>query len=156
MYGILTGYKGLLVIDFDTKALWDKLKGKFPETYTSLSMNKKLPHLYYTVDEPKSFKILDLNKETLADIQGKGKQVIGINSQLNEKKVTVWKDLPITKLKMGEIEAIFKPYRDISTIRAKTNGIETDPICQEIKDKIKIPEILSGMGVDINLSLIHI
>ena len=76
-YGVLCGCGGLVVIDFDNKEVQDEIMPKLPETFTVKSAGKGLFHLYYITEEAESFKILNLNKETLADIQGKGKQVIG-------------------------------------------------------------------------------
>jgi hypothetical protein len=78
-YGVLTGFGKLVVLDFDNLKIWRILSKKLPRTFTVLS-GSGLYHLYFSMDKTTSFKILDENKNTLIDIQGKGKQVVGANS----------------------------------------------------------------------------
>lgn len=146
--GVLCGINNLVVVDFDEKWLQDKVVPHMPRTFTALSANKGLMHKYFYVDSPESFKIMDLNKNTLADIQGPGKQVICPNSEFpNGNKSIVADDVPISTVKMADIKEWFKEFM-ISEQELKRDSIETDPTCKQIKDRITIPDILKKHGIN--------
>lgn len=77
-YGVLCGYNGLIVIDFDDQGMMDEVLGLgiLPKTFSVKTARKGLLHLYYYTDNCASWKILDKDKNTLADIQGKRKSVV--------------------------------------------------------------------------------
>lgn len=79
-YGVLCGYNNLIVIDFDDKEFQNKIVPLLPKTFTIQTANKRLFHKYYFCDNTESFKISDNEGKTLADVQGKGKMVVGPNS----------------------------------------------------------------------------
>lgn len=147
-YGIVTGYGNLLVIDFDKKEIQDEILPKLPETFMTKSAGKGLLHLYYIVDKPESFKVLDLNKETLADIQGEGKQVIGPGSILKNKEYTIAKDIDIARLDIAEIKGVFSKWINLENNINKSDRKEVDKDCEKIKEKIKIPDLLQEWGID--------
>lgn len=148
-YGIVTGFGGLLVIDFDTETIQKEVMQKLPETFTVKTAGRGLYHLYFIVDAPESFKVLDINKNTLADIQGTGKQVIGPGTELpNGKRYEIVKDIPLVKMKMTEIKFAFSGWLNIEKDIKKKEGTETDNDCKKIKEQVKVIDLLKEYGVD--------
>jgi len=79
-YGVMGGGKaGLILVDFDSKEVQDELLEKLPKTFT-VKTGSGLLHLYYFSNKFDSFKIFNEDMDTLADIQGQGKQVVGPGS----------------------------------------------------------------------------
>lgn len=147
-YGVVAGFGNLVVIDFDRKELQDEIAPKLPKTFTIKTAGKGLLHLYYFTDNQESFKVLDLNKETLADVQGKGKQVIGANSELNGKKYEIVNDVDIATVEMAEIKTCFSKWLNVEEKVNEKEKTESDPDCKKIKDKISIPDLLQNYGID--------
>lgn len=105
-YGVCTGHDGLLVIDFDNAEFQDQVFNEFPRTFTVLTGSGG-KHLYFKTDETTSSKITDTKGETLADLQGEGKQVIGPGStHPNGKQYQVLVDAPIATMKRERLNAI--------------------------------------------------
>jgi P4 family phage/plasmid primase-like protien len=159
-YGVLGGYGNLLIIDFDTIEAYNKIKNLLPPTFTVLSANKRLPHLYYKCDQtPYWFKVMD-KEQTLIDGQGKGKMVIGAGSINREgNKYEISNDVPIAQVYYSEINAIitktFDNYRILSdsknVINIKTQPLTfLDPSIDEIKSRMKISSYLRELGININ------
>ncbi len=149
MYGVVCGYNNLIVPDFDSEYLQNKIIHELPKTFTVKSAGRGLLHTYFITDKPESFKVIGLNKETLADIQGTGKQVIGAGSTLdNGRKYEVVDNSPIAFIKFEKIKQLFSKY-DIAKKKPKSlPKEENDPICKEIKEKIKVKDVLNDYGVD--------
>ena len=79
-YGIVCGYNNLLVVDCDDPLSEKLVEDSLPETFT-VKTGSGLKHYYYYCESGKSLKIFkNNNKETLADIQFRGKQVIAPGS----------------------------------------------------------------------------
>lgn len=147
-YGIVTGYGNLIVLDFDNPEFQNKIEPQLPKTFTIKTAGKGLHHKYYFIDNPESFKILDINKNTLMDGQGKGKQVVAPNSIINNKKYEIIDDIPINNITKIELSNILKPYINIDKQIEKENQKEKDTDCQDIKRKISIPDLLQSFGID--------
>lgn len=146
-FGIIGGYGNLLIIDFDNKEFEEKYAPYLPETFT-VKTGSGGTHLYYLCDDCPSFKILDNNKNTLADIQGRGKQVIVPEStHPNGNKYTILKNIPIKKITLKEIKITFSEYLKEKD-KFKSNYIQDD-IIQKIKDNISLNTLLSGYGYDL-------
>lgn len=145
-YGVLCGENNLVVIDYDNEIIQKETEDKLPETFTVKTAGKGLHHLYYVVDNPKSFVIKDINNKTLVDIQGKGRQVIGPNSILNGRKYEIIKNIHIAKVSITKILDIFEPW--IDTEKKIHNKEETDDECELIKQKVKVPDLLQDWGID--------
>jgi len=148
-YGVLCGYDNLIVIDFDNKELQEKLLNNLPETFT-VKTGGGLFHLYYFTNNTKSFKIFDEKLNTLSDIQGEGKQVVGANSiHPNGKKYEVIKDVPIAFLDYSEIKANLLPHdKKPKKIEDKKKPELTNDFIDECKSNIKISDVISLMGID--------
>lgn len=150
IYGILCGCNNLLVVDFDTEEIQNDITPKLPETFTVKSAGKGLSHLYFIADEPQSFKVLDLAKNTLADIQGKGKQIIGPNSKLEDGRTyRIIKDIPLANIKLADLKKALEKWMNVEEKAIKeSNGTETDPLCAKIKDNVKVPDLLVQYGIN--------
>lgn len=149
-YGVVTGFGNLLVIDFDSKEVQDDVEPQLPETFTVKTAGRGLHHLYYIVDKAESSKILNEEKDTYADIQGEGKQVIGPGTIFNGKQYVVEKDLPIAQTTLAEIKLAFSKWQKIKEVETKErSNKEVDEECRLIKEKIKITDLLTDYGVDI-------
>lgn len=121
-YGVRTGKTSsitingnsyfLLILDFDNKDFQDKVLNQLPETYTTTSGSPKhCLHLWFASDNDKSFKILDENNDTLADVLGEGKQIIAPNSKHKSGSVySIVKDIPFTFIPYSELKALLMPY----------------------------------------------
>ena len=125
-----------MVLDIDHESAL-MLLDKLPETFTVKSGGKKLPHLYYLVNNAKDSglsrkipltdeqveqyadlvlkegtKVLTkLQLETLFDLQGKGQLATGPNSRLDEKTVyEIQCDTPIASLDVLRLKGIVETY----------------------------------------------
>jgi len=158
-YGVIGGYNDLIMLDFDSLEAYNFVKAKLKPTFTVLSGGKQLPHLYYRTDNPQSFKILDGSKETLLDIQGKGKQCVGPNCKHESGKYyTVDKDIAIAYLPMAEIRAVLdkipikkevvglKEKKPIKT--DKEQNEEAHPLARVIKARVSFEMVLQHLGID--------
>jgi hypothetical protein len=146
--GLATGYNGILVVDFDDKDFEKEMLPKLPKTLIQESGSKG-KHLFYKLKEGSSdsFKILDSDKNTLADIQCKGKQIIVAPSiHPNGNKYKFLNDEPIAEINYSEIKAIFSEYmkKDQQNIK-KYNGDLTSK-------KPSLSKVLSDAGVNTTMN----
>ncbi len=149
MYGVATGFNNLIVIDFDSVVVQEKVISKLPKTFTVKTAGRGLLHKYYITDISESFKILDLNKETLVDVQGTGKQVIGPGSDLGTgKRYEIVDNSEISKITLYQIKEFFKEWIDIEKRANIKANEEKDEICAKIKDIVKVPDVLRDLDVD--------
>ena len=145
-YGVVGGYNNLLVIDFDDQNFQDKYFPLLPPTLTIKTGGGGL-HLYYICDDCPSLKILDSEKNTLADIQGRGKQVVGANStHPNGNKYEMVQDIPLAKIKLQSLKLLFSEYLKEKD-KPKTKD-QKDDVVEQIKSKVRIPDLLGSYGVD--------
>lgn len=152
-YGVIGGNGKLLIIDFDNKEAMEKALTLLPTTFSVRTAGKGLLHMYYFCDEPYSCKVLDAKGETIADIQGSRKIVVGPGSKLaNGKEYSIENDTPISTISRDIIIKAFEGY-DISEIRMKSEinkeqeSKDTDPLTREIKKRIKISTALKSYGI---------
>ena len=98
-YGVMGGgEKNLVILDFDNEKVQNELLDKLPETFT-VKTGSGLLHLYFFSDRSESFKIFDSKMNTLVDVQGEGKQVVGPGStHPNGNKYEVVKAVSYTHL----------------------------------------------------------
>lgn len=111
-YGVLCGVNNLVVIDFDNEEVQEEMIQKLPPTFTVRTGGTGLLHMYYSVDNPETIKILDNEKKSLADIQGSRRQVIGAGS-VTKREYKVVNDINIAKISIAEIKAMFSKYQSI-------------------------------------------
>ena len=155
-YGIRGGgAKRLMIIDFDDDKVQEEALKQLPPTFTVKTGSGMLHKYYMTeVDAPESFKGFNENLDTLFDVQGEGKQVIGPGSlHPNGNRYVVIEDLDIQPISYSELKAIMmafdrKPKKEEpKRLEHKERHIE-DNFLEEVKRKVSVQEVLSWLGVD--------
>jgi len=152
-YGVMGGgSKHLIIIDFDDEKLQDEICKKLPKTFTVKTGSGKL-HKYFFSDYDGSFKVFDKDMNTLADVQGEGKQVVGAGSiHPNGTEYKVVDDTPIKFLSYSEIKALLLPYDKKpkkETIKFEKPKLDIeDNFTNLLLDKISMKEVLSSFGID--------
>lgn len=152
-YGVIGGGdKHLVIIDFDEERLQEEVIPKLPETFT-VRTGRGLLHKYFFSDNATSFKIFNEEGDTLADIQGEGKQVVGAGSlHPNGNIYEVVDDIDIAFLPYSEIKALLVPYnkKDEKVDKKKEDKEkqEDSELLKSIKSKVKMSEVLKEMGID--------
>lgn len=152
-YGVMGGGKNnLIIIDFDNEKLQEIICKKLPPTFTIKTGSGKL-HKYFFSDKSQSFKIFDEEMNTLADIQGEGKQVVGAESiHPNGNKYEVVENYTINFLPYAEIQALLLPHDKKPTKQKiqceKPKGILTDDFLDTLKSYISVEDVLSSFGID--------
>lgn len=146
-YGVCGGYGKLLVVDFDDPTFEEEFIPKLPDTFT-IKTGGGGKHLYYFVDDAASFKILGKEKNTLADIQGRGKQVIGAGSlHPSGKYYEVVEDVPIASITLKSLKIIFSEHlKDNKKGIGWDNVWDKETTVQQIKDKVSLISMLSEYG----------
>lgn len=153
-YGVMGGgEKNLLIIDFDNEKVQEEVCQKLPATFTVRTGSGKL-HKYFSSDRTESFKIFNENMDTIADVQGEGKQCVGAGSiHPNGTKYEVIEDLDIAFLPYSEIKALLMPY-DKKVRKAKQEeyekpkGIIQDDFLDTLKSYLSIEDVLNSFGID--------
>ncbi|KKM77328.1 hypothetical protein LCGC14_1371150 [marine sediment metagenome] len=154
-YGVRGGGdKKLLVVDFDDEKVQEECLKKLPDTF-KVKTGSGLLHLYYFSDSFDSFKIFDENMNTLADIQGEGKQVVCSGSiHPNGNPYEVFEDKDIVFIPYSELKAILMPYdkkpKKEKIIKKEYPKIDIDENFIDIaKSNVCVYDILNLIGVDI-------
>jgi len=152
-YGVMGGgEKMLIVIDFDNEKIQNEILPKLPETFTVKTGTGKL-HKYFFSDKCESFKVFDEEMNTIADIQGEGKQVVGADStHPNGNKYFVFEDKDIAFLSYAEIKAIMMPYdkkpKKEKKEYEKPKVNVQDNFLDRLKSHLNMEEVLNSFGVD--------
>ena len=171
-YGVCTGFGNLLVIDFDVREFYEKVKDQLPETFVTASPSiKNGCHYYYFIEDrecPTGFRIdskteVDTDAEPirLADVQGKGLCVSGPGSihpdHPNGPAYKVVNDIPITTVKWEFISKLFEPYVKVGT-NITGKEIERKPVrynkkhdsrVEDLKSTIPVSMALADLGVNV-------
>jgi len=153
-YGIIGG-NGLMLLDFDNKEVQEKALPLLPETFTVMTGSGML-HLYYRSNGEDSFKGFDAELNTIFDVQGNGKQVIGPGSiHPNGNYYEVVKDIPIafidyTELKTKLMQFDNKPKKNSIDKKEKKEyvKISSNEFLEKLKDSIDMSEVLEHCGVN--------
>ena len=106
-YGIATGHAKLYVIDFDSQQAQDLIFPLLPRTFSVKSAGRGLLHLYYfdsSDNEPRTMRF-SLDEKKL-DIQGKGAQIVGPGSSVNQKTYDVQEDVPIAVMRQDFLVSV--------------------------------------------------
>jgi len=153
-YGIIGG-NGLMLLDFDNKEVQEKALPLLPETFTVMTGSGML-HLYYKSNGEDSFKGFDSELNTIFDVQGNGKQVIGPGSvHPNGNYYEVVKDVPIAFIEYEELKSKLmqfdnKPKKD--SVSKKENKeyvkISNNDFLDTLKEKVDMSEALEYCGVN--------
>jgi len=153
-YGVMGGgEKKLLIVDFDNEKVQEEVIKKLPKTFT-VKTGSGLLHKYFLSDNSESFKIFDEKLNTLADVQGDGKQVVGPGSvHPNGNNYSIVDNETISFIDYAELKAILMPYDKKPKKRIKvvenTNTDFDNEFGDEIKSRISMPSLLSDLGIDI-------
>lgn len=154
-YGVKGGGASMLIIiDFDSIKLQDEIVPKLPKTFTVKTGTGKF-HKYFFSDCTESFKIFDEEMNTLADIQGEGKQVVGAGStHPNGNKYEVVDDSGISLIPYSEIKALLMPYdkkpkKEKKEIEKPKTNVQ-DEFLDKLKLTLSIEDVLNSLGVSTN------
>lgn len=158
-YGVMGGgEKCLIIIDFDNDRIQNHVVPLLPKTFTVQTGSGKL-HKYFFSEKCESFKIFDEEMNTLADVQGEGKQVVGpgsIHPNGNEYKVI--DDSPIETIPYAEVKALLMQYdkkpKKIEEGK-KEDRIKTDvqdTFIDDLKSKLRMSDVLSSFGVNVSIN----
>jgi len=152
-YGVMGGgEKNLIIIDFDDEKIETEVCEILPKTFTVKTGSGRL-HKYYFSDKCKSFKIFNENMDTLADVQGSGKQVVAPGSiHPNGNKYEVFDDAEINFIPYAEVRAVLskydkKPKKEKKTF-TKPNVNLTNDFLEKIKRNVSIEDVLSSFGIN--------
>jgi len=164
-YGILCGYpNNLVVIDFDDEITQREVldEGLLPKTFSQKTARKGLLHLFYYTDDATSWKILDKDKNTLADIQGTSKQVIGPGTRIPDgREYQVVEDIPITTISSATLHKALDRFdygKNQDALQQVSDGLTMDDFnkpqnnlndkaLQEVRSQLKIVDILRDAGI---------
>jgi Bifunctional DNA primase/polymerase, N-terminal/CHC2 zinc finger len=156
-YGVVGGFGNLIILDFDKEEYQNSIVPTLPETFTVKTAGKGLYHCYFEADNTQAFKVMNLEKDTIIDVQGTSTQVVGPGSKLeNGRTYDVVKDVPIAKITRAELNAIFSkifPPEWMPALREKKTHDETkikNPIYQDIIKKLSIKQVLEESGINTN------
>jgi len=106
--GIIGGYGGLLVVDFDDLSLYESMIPRLPDTFMVKTGSGKY-HVYFLCDDTASCKA----GSGKIDVQGKGKQVVVPGSiHPNGEPYEVFKDVPIARIERSVLNSILDPKKE--------------------------------------------
>lgn len=154
-YGVRGGGEAkLLILDFDNEKVEQEVKPKLPLTFSVKTGSGRL-HLYFFSDKTESFKIFDEEMNTLADVQGEGKQVVGPGSiHPNGNRYEVVDDRDIAFIEYSELKAIIMAY-DKKPRKDKTEPVKTyigirdeTNFADVIKSSVSLESVLREVGID--------
>lgn len=152
-YGVRGGDKNhLIIIDFDNEGLQKKIVGSLPETFT-VKTGSGLLHKYFFSDRSESFKIFSEEMDTLADVQGEGKQVVGASSiHPNGNKYEIVDDKDIGFIPYSEVKALLmvhdnKPKKAQKKFDQPRVNL-TENFLDLVKDTVSMESVLESVGVD--------
>jgi P4 family phage/plasmid primase-like protien len=175
-YGVLCGYKNLVIIDCDTKEFEDILSDKdlFKNTFGVRTANKQLMHFYFYTQEPlPSFSIDSKHNDSVirqCDIKSVTSketysQTLGPNSVLEtlpDRSYHVAQDNPISLVNGNELKEYLLslvPNSEFSTneftgTKRKSNtktveDEESDPIIAYIKSRLTVYDLLQDWGISV-------
>lgn len=103
-YGVMGGFGGLLILDYDDLQLAGKIRTLLPKTMSVLTGSGKI-HDYYHTDDTTTKHYSGL------DIQGTGAMVVGAGSiHPNGNQYQLLNDLPIAFISRKELNSIIAPF----------------------------------------------
>jgi hypothetical protein len=109
-YGVVTGF-GLTVVEIDIPELQEIAKTKLPETFTVLSPGHQGWHLYYVSSLDKPIRLRDEKGESVGEVQGPGKMVLGPGSvHPNGKVYKIVNDRPLAQVTRQQLVEALKPW----------------------------------------------
>ena len=159
-YGIRGGGgMKLVIVDFDDSLIQEEAMKKLPPTFM-VKTGSGMFHLYYKVeiDKPESFKGFNENLDTLFDVQGEGKQVVGPGSiHPNGNTYEVINNCEIQPIAYAELKAILvpfdkKPKKEEAKQEIKRHEHIEDSFIDNLKSRVKVSDVLNWIGVNTSLN----
>lgn len=151
--GLCTGFGNVIAVDFDDLETEEKILPLLPATQQHRSAGKGRAHLFYLTDNPISFKIIGAQGQTLADIQGKGKQIVVPPSKNRKtgRSYEVARELPLAFISHNELRIIFRD----NCSQAKIEGINNNEQKNYTRNKYRYTclEIARKAGLTTNSQL---
>jgi P4 family phage/plasmid primase-like protien len=150
------GGKNLIIIDFDNENVQNQITPKLPRTFTVKTGTGKL-HKYFFSDRTESFKIFDEDMNTLADVQGEGKQVVGAGSiHPNGNSYEVFDNSEIVFINYAEIKALLTPYdkkpkKEEKKFEKPKLNIQDD-FLDTLKSSLRMEDVLSSFGINTSIN----
>lgn len=154
-YGIMGGGKKcLIIIDFDNERIQNHIVPALPQTFT-VRTGRGMLHKYFFSERCESFKIFDEEMNTLADVQGEGKQVVGAGSiHPNGNKYEIVEDVEIASIPYAEVKALLMQYdkkpKKIADEK-KEDKIKTDvqdDFLDNLKSRVRMSDVLQSFGIN--------
>jgi P4 family phage/plasmid primase-like protien len=152
-YGVLGG-DGLIIIDFDNEKVQNEVITKLPKTFT-IKTGSGLLHKYFKTDKTDSFKIFSEEMDTIADVQGTGKQVVGPNSiHPNGNKYEIVDNSEIAFIPYAEIKALLSIYdkkpkkEEIKKEIEPKNINNSNEFLDTVKSSISMKDVISSFGIN--------
>lgn len=153
-YGVRGGgEKCLVIIDFDNERIQNHVTPKLPQTFT-VKTGRNMLHKYFFSNKCKSFKIFDEEMNTLADVQGEGKQVVGAGSiHPNGNTYEITKDIEIANIPYAEVKALLMQHdkKPKKVVEKKKEHIKTDvqnDFLDNLKSHLRMSDVLQSFGID--------
>lgn len=150
-------YRQLVIIDFDSRELQDKILDKFPKTFQTTSRSpKQCVHLWLGTDrQEKKWVVKDKDDNTLCDVLGQHGQVVAPGSKHpSGSTYSVVLDVPIAYIPYDEILAILKPYDEGKPKSVKVQAPHKDygenNFWDMVRSRINVIDILHEEGIDIS------
>jgi P4 family phage/plasmid primase-like protien len=161
-YGVLGGgEKNLVVVDFDNESVQKEAVPYLPQTFT-VKTGSGLLHKYFFSDKSDSFKIFNEEMDTLLDVQGEGKQVVGAGSiHPNGSKYQVVDDSKIAYIDYSELKAFLsrydkKPRKEKRTEKynpERFKKLDDTNFAEVVLKQVKLSDVLKDVGVDTSKNL---
>jgi len=159
-YGVLCGFNGLVVVDCDNEEINKKLLQVplFAKTFQVKTAGKGLTHFYFkSITDKTTTRFKDISNTTICDLQGIGTMVVGPGTKIKDKSYQVVNDVPIVEADYDVIQAKIKsfiPDCKITDKKIKKKELdkyyELDNIIKQIKQKIKVEDVLKDYGIPID------
>ena len=153
-YGVIGGgLKNLLIVDFDNANVQEQLIAKLPPTFT-VRTGSGMMHKYFFSNKAESFKIFDEEMNTLVDVQGEGKQCIGVGStHPNGNKYVLIDDKDIAYIDYAELKALIMPYdkkpkKEVQIQTERPTEYSHDDFLEVVKRNVSMEKLLYKFGVD--------
>lgn len=153
-YGVMGGgEKCLIIIDFDNERIQNHVISELPPTFT-IKTGRGLLHKYFFSERCESFKIFDEEMNTLADVQGEGKQVVGAGSiHPNGNSYEIADNSEIAYIPYAEVKALLMQY-DKKPKKAeqerKEEKVRTDVqdnFLEDLKSRTSMKDVLQSFGI---------
>ena len=157
-YSIITGKRGLIVVDSDSQVFTQSLMASpvFVNTFRVLSPSGGVHFYFRMIDgsEPRTRRY-DENDVRITDILGLGSHVLGPNSKIGDKEYKIINDVEIMKIGYNELlDKIFECYPNLEEVEKKSQRIERikakvekDISISYIKSKLTISNVLEDAGI---------